>query len=178
MVEFEAFEDGAEVNGQTVAAFIQGVPAGFEERAIEILAEHGIEDPEPGEWYSQQAWLDATEAIDSRMGEATLNRIGERIPETADWPSGVGLVVAGLDLINEAYNMNHRGGEIGYYDAEQVDEQTVHVHCKNPYPCTFDQGVVRAVSEEVSLQDTVLMTEISDQCRSEGGDECVYRIEL
>lgn len=178
MAEFEAFEDDVEVNGQTVLAFIEGVPAGFEDQAFEILAEHGIEDPEPGEWYSQQAWLDAFAEIDSRVGEATLTRIGERIPDAAQWPSSVELIVAALDLINEAYQLNHRDGDIGYYDAEQVDAETVHVRCKNPYPCTFDKGIVRSVAEEVSLNEEIMLTEVSEQCRKEGGEECIYQVEL
>jgi hypothetical protein len=178
MTEFEAFEDSAEVNGQTILAFVAGVPAGFEDKAFEILAQYGIEDPEPDEWYSQQAWLDAFEEIDSQVGDATLNRIGEEIPQNADWPSSSELVVIALDLINEAYQMNHRNGEIGYYRAERVDDETVEVSCKNPYPCTFDKGIVRAVAEEAALQEDVFFTEISDHCRSDGGEECLYQIEL
>lgn len=178
MAEFEAFEADVEVTGQTVLAFVEGVPAAFEDRALEILADHGIEDPQPGEWYSQQAWLDAIEDIDAQIGAATLTRIGEQVPRTAEWPSTAELVVGALELIDEAYRLNHRNGEIGSYDAEQVATDAVRVHCNNPYPCPFDKGLVRAVAEDVSLQQDVFVTEESDQCRSDGGDECLYRVEL
>lgn len=178
MAEYEAFEEGVEVNGQTVRAFVEGVPAGFEAEAQGILADNGIDDPQPGEWYPQQAWLDALAEIEGEIGEATLDRMGERIPENADWPSSGDLVVAALDLINEAYGLNHRNGDFGFYYAEQVDAATVHVHCRNPYPCPFDRGVVRAVAESVSLQEDVIVSEISGHCRREGGKECVYKVEL
>lgn len=178
MAEFDAFDDETEVNGQTLLAVLEGVPAGFEDRATAILADHGIEDPQPGDWYPQQAWLDAFKEIDAQVGEATLTRIGERIPSTALWPISVDLVVTALDLINDAYHMNHRNGDIGYYDAEQIDERTIHVTCRNPYPCSFDQGIIRSVAERVSLQENVLVTEISETCRSDGGEECVYRVEI
>lgn len=178
MAEFDAFDDDAEVNGHTVLSVLEGVPAGFEDRATAILADHGIENPQPGDWYPQQAWLDAFQEIDAQVGEATLTRIGERIPGTAQWPTSIDLVVTALDLIDDAYHMNHRNGEIGSYDAEKIDNTTVHVTCRNPYPCSFDQGIIRAVAERVSLRDNVLVTEISDTCRSDGGDECIYKVEV
>lgn len=178
MAEFESFESGVEVNGQTVLAFIEGVPAGYEDKAYAILEQHGIEEPEPGEWYPQDAWLDAFEEMEGLVGEATLTRAGSRIPETADWPSDINLVVGALELIDEAYQLNHRGGDIGYYDVQQVSEDTVQVHCKNPYPCPFDQGVVQAVAESAAFQNSVYMSEVSDHCRRDGGEECTYEIKL
>lgn len=178
MAEYESFDNNVEVNGQTVLAFVQGVPSAFEEHAVEILAEHGITEPTVDEWYPLQAWLDAFEEIETHLGAATVNRIGESIPANADWPSSVEVVLAGLEMINDAYHLNHRNGEIGYYDAEQVDEQTIQVHCKNPYPCTFDQGIISAIAQQYAHGQAVFVTEISEHCRSDGGDECVYQVEL
>lgn len=178
MAEYESFDTDVEVNGQTVLAFVQGVPSAFEEQAFGILAEHGISEPTADDWYPLQAWLDAFEQIEDRLGPATVNRIGESIPANADWPSSVEVVLAGLEMINEAYHLNHRNGEIGHYDAEQVDDETIHVHCKNPYPCTFDKGIISAVAQQYAHGQAVYVTEISEQCRSEGGDECVYQVEL
>ena len=69
--------------------------------------------------------------------------------------------------------MNHRGGDIGYYRAQRVDDETVEVQCKNPYPCAFDRGIIEAVTDEFA-ESYVSVTETGTQCRTDGGQECVY----
>lgn len=177
MGQFEPFEEGVEVNGQTVLAVVEGVPDPFRDRARAILAASGIEDPEPGEWYPQSAWLDAFEEIWTDVGDATLRGIGRTIPEHADWPVGVDGAVEGLQSIDEAYNMNHRGGDIGYYRADPGGD-VIEVRCKNPYPCAFDQGVVEGAAERFADSEYPRLTETSDRCRDDGGEKCVYEVEL
>lgn len=180
MVQFETFEAGVEVNGQTVTAVVEGageVSSVFEDRALEMLAENGIEDPKPDEWYPQQAWLDAFRDISDSIGSQTLRNIGKQIPASADWPPGVDSVAGGLESINDAYHMNHRGGDIGYYEFETVGDKEGKVRCKTPYPCDFDRGIVESVTEEFSPEGAFVdVLEESDQCRDDGGDECVYNV--
>jgi hypothetical protein len=45
--------------------------------------------------------LDAFKEIDETVGDATLKKIGESIPENADWPEQTETVVEGLDSIDE-----------------------------------------------------------------------------
>jgi hypothetical protein len=175
MVHLEPIEKTVEVNGQTVRAFVDGVPGTFEDKALKILAENGIENPESDNWYPQGAWLDAFEEVANSIGESTLNTIGTSIPENAEWPPGVDGVVDGIESIDHAYHQNHRGGTIGHYDAEQVDDSTVHVECTNPYPCSFDQGIIEAVSREFS-DELVRVDEVGDTCRNDGGEKCVYEV--
>jgi predicted hydrocarbon binding protein len=172
MVRFEAFDDGVEVNGQTVRSVVAAFPSALQSRGERILAQNGIEDPQEGDWYPQQAWLDAFEEIADEIGENTLRQIGREIPKNAEWPPGVDSVVGALESIDDAYHMNHRGGDIGYYRAENVDG-TVEVRCKNPYPCDFDRGIIKAAADEFA-DSLVTVTETSDRCRSDGGEECRY----
>ena len=176
MSKYETLDDGVEVNGRTVLANVDGIPDTFEEQAFEILAENGIEDPDPEGWYSQQAWLDSLEQIEDEVGESTVKNIGKSIPENAEWPPGVTTVVGGLESIDEAYRANHRGGEIGHYAAERVDDGTIEVRCDNPYPCTFDQGLIESAAKTFTDSGIPLVTETGDECRDEGGDECVYEV--
>jgi hypothetical protein len=176
MAQYEAFETGVEVNGKTALSVVDGVPSAFEQKALDILADNGIEDPDPESWYPQQAWLDAFAEIDERIGESTLNQIGKSIPDNAEWPAGVESVVGGLESINEAYQMNHRGGDIGHYDAEVKDDTTVHVECKNPYACAFDRGIVEATAREFIDSAVATISEIGDECRADGGDVCLYEV--
>lgn len=175
MVQLKPVASGVEVNGQTVLSFVDGVPGSFEEKAQRILAENGIEEPESGDWYPQEAWLEAFEEVANSIGESTLNNIGQSIPENAEWPLGVDGVLDGIESIDLAYHQNHRGGDIGHYEAEQVDDSTVRVECTNPYPCTFDQGIIKAVGREFS-DEFVRVDEVGTDCRNDGGNKCVYEV--
>lgn len=176
MGEFEPYEPGVEVRGETLQAFVDGIPSAFEDRANEILARNGISDPQEGEWYPQQAWLDSFADVAEGVGESTLTNIGRSIPANAEWPPGIETVVAGLESIDDAYQMNHRGGEIGEYRVEEIDETTARIHCDNPYACAFDQGIVQATAEEFADSGVPRVEEVGDDCRSDGGGTCVYEV--
>ena len=85
MAQFIAFEPNVEVNGETVLSVINAME-GFEEFSRTILEINGIVEPKPGQWYSQQGWLDAFRQISEKVGEKTLFGIGKAIPENAQFP--------------------------------------------------------------------------------------------
>ncbi len=58
LAQFIALRDGVEVSGQTVLSFLIGL-GNHKGKALDVLAGHGIVNPEPRKWYSQQAWLDS-----------------------------------------------------------------------------------------------------------------------
>lgn len=175
VTEFEAFDDNVEVRGAAVKSIVNGVPDTFTDKAREYLAEHGIENPQPDEWYSQQSYLNAYEAIVSDIGESTLRQIGESTPENAEWPPGIEGPMGALQSIDDAYHMNHRGGDIGYYEAEKVDDSTAVVYCQTPYPCAYDTALVKGTAGQFT-DGYVSLTEVSDHCRAEGGNECAYEV--
>lgn len=181
MTQFEAFDPDVEVHGQTILGVVDEALSRFsdtyQDRAREALAEHGVEEPEPDEWYPQQAWLDTFRVIADDLEPHLLDRLGEQIPSVVDWPSGISGVEEGLRSIDDAYQLNHRGGDIGYYRFEAVDDQSGEVICRNPYPCLFDRGLVRAVAQQYApVESFVFVEETGDQCRREGDNACSYTV--
>ena len=65
MAQYKAMAPGVEVNGQTVLSVVDAMSV--KRRGLQILAENGIEDPKPDEWYQQQSWLDAFRTIGDEM---------------------------------------------------------------------------------------------------------------
>jgi len=178
MAQFKAFTSSVEVNGETVLAVVDGMGA-RRGRALEILAEKGTPDPEPGRWYPQQAWLDAFRAIAEEFGPDTLFSIGRRIPENARFPSEIDSIGKALASLNAAYHVNHRGGGIGSYRFEKTGLRSGRMICKNPYPCDFDRGIVTAVAEKFRPADceaVVVSKDESAPCRKEGADSCTYLV--
>lgn len=153
MPQYEAFIQEAEVNGRSVRSIVEGVgqfSSAYEERALEILDNHGLPEPEEGEWYSMQAYLDAFAELADTVGPKTVTKIGSEIPYLVDWPPGVETVEEAMGSLDDVYQMNHRGGEIGYYDFEMTGDSGGVMECKNPYPAELDEGLLKAVAEKFS----------------------------
>jgi hypothetical protein len=176
-VQFEAFAPGVEVNGQTVLAIINGMGA-FRSRALTILEANAISDPEPGRWYSQQSWLDAFKDISELLGPAALFAIGKSIPRHAKFPPGISTISDALSLLDSAYHLNHRGGEIGSYEFTQTDDRSGVVRCHNPYPCDFDRGVITGTVDTFKPAHMLARVRHDDKrpCRRKGGETCTYLV--
>ena len=191
MAEFVAFNKNVEVNGRTILSVLDGMK-GFEASAKLVLSKNGIENPQPNQWYPQQAWLNAFKEISKTIGEQTLISIGQKVPENAEWPPDVNSLETAFQSIDIAYHMNHRiNGTplfnpetgvmlegIGHYHYQKTGEKEITMICENPYPCAFDKGVIKSVANrfkpagfKVSFKEGVAMG-----CRTDGAHKCTYVI--
>lgn len=189
---FVAFDKKAEVNGETVLSIVSGMEM-FKKEALEILKKNGIDDPKPGQWYSQQAWLDAFKTISEKLGISTLFLIGKKIPENAQWPKEIDAIQKALPSIDVAYHMNHKIGNeplfnpqtgamkegIGHYGFELTGPKSAKMVCNNPYPCDFDRGIIEAVAQKFKPADSIGISvkhDDSQPCRKKGKDSCTYLV--
>ncbi|MBU0765274.1 MAG: hypothetical protein KJ607_10615 [Bacteroidetes bacterium] len=194
MAQFVAFEKGIEVNGETVLSIVNAME-GFEEFARTILEINGIEDPTPGKWYSQQAWLEAFRQIAEKVGEKTLFNIGKAIPENARFPAEINNVLDALASIDVAYHMNHRNSEgevlydpvtgeikqgIGHYSLVEFNqkERNAVMECPNPYPSHFDRGIITTMVRKFAPEAAGVHVILDENrpTRLEGEDSCTYII--
>lgn len=177
MAQFKAFAKGVEVNGETVLSVVDGMGA-FKTKGLEILTANGIKDPQPGHWYSQQAWLDAFKTISEKLGTATLLAIGKTIPANAKWPPQVDNIEKALASIDVAYHMNHRGGEIGHYQYTSTGPKSGKMVCKTPYPSEFDQGIIHAAARKFAPPGIfpVVKLDETQPTRKKGADACTFLI--
>jgi hypothetical protein len=179
MAQFVGFSRSAEVNGETVYAIVDGMGA-FKSKALEVLAKNGIHDPKPGAWFAQQNWLDAFRAISESLGKNTLNVIGKKIPQNANFPPDIDTIEKALQAIDAAYHMNHRNGEIGKYQFASTGPKSAKMVCRNPYPCAFDRGIIEAMSQRFKPKTSISVSVKHDDscpCREKGGDSCTYLVE-
>jgi hypothetical protein len=177
MAQFKAFSPDVEVNGAAILSVLEGCPA--KTMGIMILASNGIDDPKPGHWYSQQAWLNAFKEISDKIGASTLFSIGQKIPENALFPPGLNSLIGALGSIDVAYHMNHQGGEIGHYKFVKIGEKSAKMVCNNPYPCDFDLGIITAMSKRFKPEKAMFVDVKHDDtcsCRKKGDDSCTYAI--
>jgi hypothetical protein len=177
MAVYVARSSAVEVNGETVLSIVDGMGA-FKQRAFDILAESGIKDPKPGQWYKQQAWLNAFKKIAQTIGGNTLNVIGKKIPENAKFPPGIDNLEKALASIDVAYKMNHRGGDIGHYAFKKTSDRSIVLTCDNPYPCEFDMGIISAMMVRFKPPSGIanLAHNPPLPCRKSGGAMCTYTV--
>jgi hypothetical protein len=183
MVQFKSFQPHVEVLGEVVAAFIAGFPDGTQEVGYACLARQEIVDPQKGSYYSLQGLLDAMNETADRLGDPVLFRIGCEIVNNAALPPNIYTVNDALPLINEAYHMNHRGGEIGFYQYAyegRVDGlHRARMKCRNPYPCAFDRGVIDGFARRFGPErgeNVIVREDTTAPCRRNGSFSCDYLI--
>ena len=157
--------------------------------AEQMLAAEGIRNPTANEWYDQQAWLNAFKAISEKVGSLTLRKIGNSIPDSADWPPNVIDIPSALAAIDVAYHLNHRiHGKclmdlttgvmtegIGHYTYTAVDDHHGAVVCKNPYPCDFDLGIIESAAARFRpVGSSLKIVHAAGICRKRGHSSCTY----
>jgi hypothetical protein len=175
MAQFEPFESNVEVNGETVLTTVNSFPEFMRLASIKLLEDYGIQNPQPGNWYSQKAWLDSFKFIYKKYGSNTLFEIGKKIPANAQFPPEIDSIEKALSSINVAYQMNHRNGDIGFYKLveHKKNEKKLIMHCKNPYPCDFDRGIITAMARKFNTGVKVEL-DSSKPSRKDGAEDSWY----
>lgn len=180
MAQFIAFEERVEVSGQSMLSAINASPFGQEQRSA-ILRAYGIDKPAAGRWYPQQAWLNAIKELSGEAGDNLLFSIGLSIPEYVVFPSGINTLENALKAIDRAYQMNHRGGEIGSYRVVDFNGRAgkAVMVCQTPYPSAFDRGIISRMLEKfrpASSSGFSVHLDTSKSSRIEGKHSCTYNI--
>jgi len=183
LAEFKSFVPGVEVAGEAVRAFSEGFSAEVRTIGQDILVRHGINDPRPGTFYRLQSFLDAMKEISESFGSHMLFRIGYEIARNAKLPPGLDVLENCLAAIDTAYHMNHRNGSIGSYTmVTQPGGRFMNVTaivCANPYPCSFDWGVIEGFSQRFKPPgsvDIVVRHDDTKPCRKNGAESCTYLV--
>jgi hypothetical protein len=141
---FQASSPEVEVDGRTVIIVSSGMLVGSVAR--ELLGQCGLNDVQSSGWFNQQKWLHVYRAIHDHLGADTLYSIGRRVPYAAEFPEERMVDVStALQSIDAAYQVSHRGGEIGHYRYVEVGLDQYEIHCDNPYSNQFDLGIVTSL---------------------------------
>ncbi len=176
---FRALDENVEVYGKTICSVVEGM-CNLKDVVLEVLAKKGIVNPEPGEWYQLKAWLEACSDIADRLGRDAVCSIGRIMPENAQFPERINSLEKALKVINSAYHINHRNGEIGHYYFRIAGEKSYEVVCENPYPCDFDRGLLEGFCSRFkpkgSEESAIVTHDDSEPCRKRGATSCTFLV--
>ncbi len=180
MAQFIPFQPGVEVKGQSLLSIVNAIEFGKEVR-LAILKKHGIENPVPDGWYSQEKMMNAFKEIADQIGNNTLFAIGKSILENVVFPPQIDDLEKALHSIDMAYQMHHRGGDTGCYKLVKFDskKREAIMECKNPYPSEFDRGIISAVLRRFKPKDSFkydVVLDLMKETRLKGAYSCTYWI--
>lgn len=143
----------ARIEGTYVVAVIESVadvsPV-FEPRARDILADAGIDDPEPSAAYDVDAFGDAMAEMVAATGETTVKRAGEQMIGENDAITAQESFADGFEVLCEQHEAVHRNfstGAVGTYRAEQIGDREHRIATYGGY--TFPEPLARGAMEGV-----------------------------
>ena len=188
---------GIEMNGALLEAHVKAFRL-FPSQALQLLAKNGIGAAQPDgkividfqRWYPMNAWLAAFNSITEAVGKSVVFEIGREVPKHAQLPPDVKDIHASIRAVDVGYHMNHRRngrpmfdpatGEmtegIGHYGYEaRPGERRIVSVCENPFPCTFDQGILTAFARRFEPGALIVHVD-SEPCRARDGKSCTYAI--
>jgi hypothetical protein len=181
LAQFKSYDAKTEVLGDSVMAFVDAFPSEMKVTGLKILKDHGIENPQAGEWFSLQNWLDAMKDIGDKFGDMILRKIGEQIARNAKLPPGLETVEQFLGVIDDAYHMNYRNGEIGHYSYQEErianGIKTGKMVITSPFPCAYDWGVLEGFGSTLKTEsggELLIRIDESAERRSSGADSTTY----
>lgn len=178
MSQFTAYDKHAEVSGVVLRTFRELTC--FGNALSKILLKYDMDLDNLKEWYPIQDWLDVKKEIIDTFGQATIFFIGLNVVADAKWPPQIDTLEKGLFSINDAYYMNHRGGDIGSYETRKIDETTYAVTCCNPYPSYFDLGIIKGLCNQfcTGAKRAHVSLDPDKPTRREGAECCTYVVNL
>jgi hypothetical protein len=178
MQAFKASSPRDRVLGASVRAFVSALGF-YGPRGLQILAENGIPDPQPSEWYPLQSYLDAQRAVYEKVGPNTLARIGRKLVQEATFPPQLDSIHDALSTLNDDYHLRHDGSDVGGFRYERTGDRSCTVQVRNPYPCELDRNVVEELCRRFKPDQVpgVHVRHVDEQsCRKQGADACVLKV--
>jgi hypothetical protein len=168
-----------QVRGEVILAILESTRS-LGDAALKILGRHRLPEVAAGRWYPLDRLLDVLAEIESSMTDTTLYTIGHKIHRNAVLPDVYGDFLEALERIDEAYHLNHQGGEIGHYRFSQPAARQVLVVSTSLYPCEFDRGVVHGFAgcaRPADIRQLTVSHSPLAPCRRRGGASCTYTVD-
>lgn len=142
-----SFDPQAEINGES----IRSVLSAFQvlQQGRKLLEHHGLPtEPQAGQWYPMQAWLDVLADLRTHYGPETLYHVGLQVVRNSVFPVGMATLRQALESLDTAYQTNVRGRNMGYYRVEELGPQQLRVRCHTPNPLEFDCGIITGLARQ------------------------------
>lgn len=171
------------VNGPVCKAFLAAFGP-YLKRGEQVLCKYfeTVEiSGDPNAWYPLPAFMKAMDEFQHQFGQEFMRKVGQFIFSNAVFPPGIDSLEKGLGSVDTAYHMNHNfvgsaKDDVGHYLWKIEGSKRGIMICDNPYPCSFDLGIVETIAHQFDAKAKILHDD-KKPCRHTGGDSCTYIVE-
>jgi len=166
-------QPNAQISGVRVISTIEALGV-FKEAGYKILAENGIANPQPEQWYSQQDFINFFEALSAKVGPATLFMMGKNLGTTAKLPPQMDTFEKVLLSMDQFYKLHHRNVPANEgWRVEKTGATSLKLTSTGPYPDDMLRGVIAGYAEKLKPAKGVIINIKIDPTqprRDTGGD--------
>ncbi len=172
-------EPGTEVTGTGVLAYTDNIHA---QDMLTVVEEVGLTNIDPDGWYPLESVMNLFNEL-YKLGNMTANlvAVGMSIVKNATPPPGIedaSLVDAYL-LWNDFLQINHRNGDVGSIDAEEVEPDHVVVTLRDVYPDDLSYGIAYQYAANMCPPDKSFIVRYEEDVpRMDYGDADETRIHI
>ncbi len=129
------------VLGANIIATVEALGA-YSDTGYRILAENGITDVQPDEWYPMQAFCNFIEALNSRVGASVLYITGKAVAACLPLPPEVNTVEKALSRFDLVYKTYYKG--VAWTEGWKVrirGDRSAQLVFRGPFPDDFVRGL-------------------------------------
>lgn len=155
-----------EVTGRYVVGFLdvaEQINPVFEQHMQEVLAENGITDPTPTEWYPASSFWAATHDAVEKIGSQTVLQAGVEMGRAVPWGGDVESPIAAIERAVEENQAAYRNASeeypAGQWHVRDHEANTVVVGVGEdvPYAPAIAKGAVKGAVEQADTVDSVTL---------------------
>ena len=140
-------QPNAQISGIRVTATVEALDI-YKQTGYKMLAEHGISEPQPDGWYSQQDFIDFLEAISTQVGSATVFMMGKNLGTTGPIPPQIDTLEKVLSGMDKFYKLHHRNVPSNEgWSFEKTGPSSIKLVSTGPYPDDMLRGVIVGYAE-------------------------------
>jgi len=162
------------VSGGNILAIIAATGA-FRKMTEQLLAERGIANVKPGEWYALAPCAEVMHELEMKIGPNAVFRIGKEIPSHIQLPPGIDSFEKVAAAFGPAFALNHRNAGTGGIDHEITGPGSATIVSGTPYPCDFDRGVILGFFQTL-LHIAPDYQHDAQLCKKHGSAVCVHYV--
>jgi hypothetical protein len=159
---------GSLSQGVTIIGTVDGLGA-YKDTGYRILADSGVQNLKPDEWYPMQALCDFFAAVSSKVGKSTFFLIGKNLVAKAPLPpeiDSIEKVYAGFDQV---YKTNFRNvPESEGWNFELTGPTSARMICTSPFPDEYTRGITEGFGRRFKNNVTAKIDETKPRVDSGG----------
>lgn len=165
---------GSKVLGHSIKITLDALTL-YKDMGVRLLAQSGIKEVKPDEWYDMQIYCDFLGAVKDKLGNSTLFVAGRNIGMNAELPPIFDTPAKTLASFDQVFKMGHRGvpAHQGWKYTSTGERSAVMVST-SPYPDELQRGVCDGFIRRFKTGALIVKTDETKPQVDKGGESVTF----